>query len=179
MIQTLDPKFVPPLQMDMNPIGSNVPGGNGTGDSCVIPLASVVEQPMSAPVPLEIETPLTTAAGKTISSSRTLDEIFDLVCSGGGSLPPPRPPFKPAPIVIKTEASATITSSANDDAKHFCSLCNKMFSAERYFKQHYNSVHAHSGPKKFKCMLCQRSFYTEKALQKHIDHEVRVNFINR
>lgn len=119
--------------------------------------------------------PMKSSASKIVSSPSKLDEIFDLVCNGGGSLPQPRSPFNPNRVKVKIEPifdDPHSIQSTSDDTKHFCSLCNKFFSAERYYKQHYNSVHVHNGPKKFKCMLCQRSFYTEKALQKHIDHEV-------
>lgn len=117
-----------------------------------------------------------TSNGKIISSNRKLDEIFDMVCNGGGTPRRPRSPIQYiSPLEIKIEPITTTsvtTAYIPNDTKHFCTQCNKLFSAERYFKQHYNSVHIYNGPKQFKCMLCQRSFHTEKALQKHIDHEV-------
>lgn len=76
------------------------------------------------------------------------------------------------PVTTKTYTKLSRASTLPEEST-LCSLCNKLFSAERYFKQHYNSVHLHDGPKRYKCMLCQRSFYTEKALQKHIDHEMQ------
>lgn len=75
-------------------------------------------------------------------------------------------------VPTKTYTKLSRASTLPEEST-LCSLCNKLFSAERYFKQHYNSVHLHDGPKRYKCMLCQRSFYTEKALQKHIDHEMQ------
>lgn len=77
-----------------------------------------------------------------------------------------------SPATPKTYTKLSRASTLPEEST-LCSLCNKLFSAERYFKQHYNSVHLHDGPKRYKCMLCQRSFYTEKALQKHIDHEMQ------
>lgn len=77
-----------------------------------------------------------------------------------------------APVASKAYTKLSRASTLPEDST-LCSLCNKLFSAERYFKQHYNSVHLHNGPKRYKCMLCQRSFYTEKALQKHVDHEMQ------
>lgn len=104
-----------------------------------------------------------------------LDEIFDIVCNNEGILAEPN---SLAPLTATNTTVESITPKTKIlptnkcNTKHCCSLCNKQFSAERYYKQHYNSVHLHNGPKRFKCMLCQRSFHTEKALQKHIDHEV-------
>lgn len=180
MIQTLDTKYGAPYEMELNN-----PVATGTAESENVPCIPLVmvEQTLqhlnetAYPVPLEELQPspppplpsfnseLKTLTGKIISSNEKLDEIFDLVCNGGGSAP-----LRP-PCVIKSEP--LIDNNYANDVKHFCSLCNnKAFKAERYYKQHFNSVHVYSGPKQFKCMLCQRSFHTERALQKHIDHEV-------
>lgn len=107
------------------------------------------------------------------TSSERLDEILDIVCKNEGVVKEPISLAKTqANQLPQPPAKSTIIPSNKVNSKYFCTLCTKIFSAERYYKQHYNSVHLHSGPKRYKCMLCQRSFHTEKALQKHIDHEV-------
>lgn len=157
------------LHSDIEP--NSVPSSESSHVYSMLPL----DESPAPPTPLECispsfdeEPPQKTSTGKIISSNKKLDEIFDLVCNGGGESRQYR-----LPVVIKSEPMLAIDNSFADDAKHFCSLCkNKEFKAERYYKQHYNSVHVYTGPKQYKCMLCQRSFHTERALQKHIDHEM-------
>lgn len=134
-----------------------------------------VIQPPSESFMTIFSSALPTLANKPIkTSSEKLDEIFDIVCKNEGVIKEPSSLTKLSTHQANQSRipKATIIPAKRVDTKHFCTLCNKMFSAERYYKQHYNSVHLHSGPKRYKCMLCQRSFHTERALQKHIDHEV-------
>lgn len=123
----------------------------------------------STPI-IALESPLEPKIQKIQTSSEKLDETFDIVCQNVGLI---KEPSSFTNLTVKRTKNAKFNKiTAQIETKHVCSLCNKPFSAQRYYKQHFNSVHLHSGPKQFKCMLCQRSFHTEIALKKHIDHEM-------